>query len=168
MLRSIGVLATDHIAVGLVEEHHVAGLVLVYPERGDDQGALQGMPAEDIGKCIREQIERVGKGHEIQVVGVGFPGITRNGIIEESPNLQQVKGLNLQAILSSASLKNGVSVPVRIFNDADVMAADIAATWLGAIHPTLQSGSPSNPIFDQQDFIPGFIVNDFVHHLPGH
>jgi predicted NBD/HSP70 family sugar kinase len=61
-------------------------------------------------------------------VGVGFPGITRDGIIEESPNLQQVKGLNLQAILSSAALRNGVSVPVRIFNDADAMAAGIAAT----------------------------------------
>ena len=128
MPRSIGVLAADHIAVGLVEQHQVVGPVLVYPGEGDDPEALQGIPAEGIGERIREQIERVGQGQEIHVVGVGFPGITRDGIIEESPNLQQVKGLNLQAILSSASLKNGVSVPVRIFNDADVMAAGIAAT----------------------------------------
>jgi glucokinase len=128
MLRSIGVLATDHVAIGLVEEHHVAGPVLVYPEKWDDQDALQGTPAEGIGERIRKQIEQIGKDHEIHVVGVGFPGIMRDGIIEDSPNLHQVKGLNLQAILSSALLKNGVSVQVRIFNDADVMAAGIAAT----------------------------------------
>ena len=128
MLRSIGVLATDHVVVGLVEDHHVVGTVLVYPETGDDQEALQSMPADGIGECIREQIERVGRGHEIQVVGVGFPGITRDGIIQESPNLQQVKGLDLQVILSTALIRNEIAVPVRIFNDADVMAAGIAAT----------------------------------------
>ena len=62
------------------------------------------------------------------MIGVGFPGITREGVIEESPNLQQVKGLNLQAILSEVSGSSGRAVPVRIFNDADVMAAGIAAT----------------------------------------
>jgi glucokinase len=128
MPRSIGVLATEHIAVGLVGEHQVVAPVLVYPGKGDEPDALQGIPADAIGERIREQIEQVGQGQEINVVGVGFPGITREGIIEESPNLQQVKGLNLQAILSSASLKGGAPVPVRIFNDADVMAAGIAAT----------------------------------------
>jgi glucokinase len=126
--RSIGVLAAEHIAVGLVEHHHVVGSVLVYPRQGEDPEALQSIPAEAIGERIREQLERVGQGQAIHVVGVGFPGVIRDGIIQESPNLQQVKGLNLQAILSSASLGNGVSVPVRIFNDADVLAAGIAAT----------------------------------------
>jgi glucokinase len=128
MPRSIGVLAREHIAVGLVGEHQVVAPVLVYPGKGDEPDALQGIPADAIGERIREQIEQVGQGHEINVIGVGFPGITREGIIEESPNLQQVKGLNLQAILSSASLKGEAPVPVRIFNDADVMAAGIAAT----------------------------------------
>ena len=128
MPRSIGVLAREHIAVGLVEEHQVVAPVLVFPGKGDDPNALQAIPAEAIGERIREQIEQVGQGQDIDVIGVGFPGITREGIIEESPNLQQVKGLNLQAILSSASLKGGARVPVRIFNDADVMAAGIAAT----------------------------------------
>jgi glucokinase len=128
MPRSIGVLAREHIAVGLVGEHQVVAPVLVYPGKGDEPDALQGIPADAIGERIREQIEQVGQGQEINVIGVGFPGITREGIIEESPNLQQVKGLNLQAILSSASLKGGAPVPVRIFNDADVMAAGIAAT----------------------------------------
>jgi len=127
MPQSIGVLATEHIAVGLVERRQLAGPIIVYPGQGEDPETLQAIPAEGVGECIREQIERVGRGREIDGVGVGFPGIIRDGIIQDSPNFPQVKGLNLQSILASASLKNGSSVPVRIFNDADVMAAGIAA-----------------------------------------
>ena len=128
MPRSIGVLAAEHIAVGVVEHHQLVGSVLVYPEGEKDPESLQGMPAERVGECIRERIEQIGRGQAIDVVGVGFPGIIRDGMIQDSPNLQQVKGLNLQVILSSASLRNGIPVPVRIFNDADAMAAGIAAT----------------------------------------
>ncbi len=126
-MRTIGVLAAEHVAVGLVEDHKVVGSLRMFPEQGE-KDTLQGMPAEDIGQCIRKQIELVGKGEPIQAIGVGFPGIIRNGIIQESPNLQQVKGLNLQATLSSALPQNGTHVPVLIFNDADVMAAGIAAS----------------------------------------
>src|SRR4029434_2360189 len=66
------------------------------------------------------------EGIEIRAVGVGFPGITREGGIEESPNLQQVNGLNLKAALVSVLHRAGVSV--LVFNDADAMAAGIAAT----------------------------------------
>jgi glucokinase len=50
--------------------------------------------------------------------------VIHDGIIEDSPNLHQVKGFNLQAALLAA----GLTTPVRVFNDADVMAAGIAAT----------------------------------------
>jgi predicted NBD/HSP70 family sugar kinase len=50
--------------------------------------------------------------------------VIRNGIIEDSPNLHQVKGFNLQGALSA----RGLVAPIRIFNDADAMAAGIAAT----------------------------------------
>jgi predicted NBD/HSP70 family sugar kinase len=86
------------------------------------------MPAESIGQCIREQIERVGQGEKVEAIGVGFPGIIRDGVIEESPNLHQVKGLNLQATLSPVLRHKDLSIPVAVFNDADAMAAGIAAT----------------------------------------
>jgi predicted NBD/HSP70 family sugar kinase len=54
--------------------------------------------------------------------------LIRNGVIEESPNLQQLKGLNLGVTLSSALRNVEVNVPVCVFNDADVIAAGIAAT----------------------------------------
>jgi len=114
----------EHIAVGLVENNKLAGPLNLYPEKGESLDALQAMPAENIGDVIQQQIESVSKGQKVQAVGLGFPGVIRGGIIEDSPNLHQVKGFNLQAALSL----RGVSATVRIFNDADAMAAGIAAT----------------------------------------
>jgi len=125
---AIGILAAQHVAAGLVEGNKVSGSVRTFPESSGKSETLQGMPAESIAQCIREQIEVLGKGREVGAIGVGFPGIIRDGIIQESPNLQQVKGLNLQSLLASALQQNDTPVPVRIFNDADVMAAGIAAT----------------------------------------
>jgi predicted NBD/HSP70 family sugar kinase len=128
MEAAIGILAAQHVAAGLVEGNKVSGSVRTFPESSAKSETLQGMPAENIAQCIREQIEVLGKGREVGAIGVGFPGIIRDGIIQESPNLQQVKGLNLQSLLASALQHNDTPVPVRIFNDADVMAAGIAAT----------------------------------------
>lgn len=124
MPKSVGVLVMEHIAVGLVENNQLVGPVNVYPEKGTSLDALQSMPAENIGDCVQQQIGAAAKGQKIQAIGLGFPGVIRNGIIEDSPNLHQVKGFNLQAALSA----RGLSVPVRVFNDADAMAAGIAAT----------------------------------------
>jgi glucokinase len=124
MPKSVGVLVMEHIAVGLVEDNKLAGALNTYPEKGTSLDVLQSMPAENIGDCIRQQIDDVAKGQKIHSIGLGFPGVIRDGIIEDSPNLHQVKGFNLQAALSA----RGLTAPVRVFNDADVMAAGIAAT----------------------------------------
>jgi predicted NBD/HSP70 family sugar kinase len=124
MAKSVGVLVMEHIAVGLVENNQLVGQVNLYPEKGTSLDALQSMPAENLGDCVRKQIDAVAKGQKIQAIGLGFPGVIRNGIIEDSPNLHQVKGFNLQGALSA----RGLAAPVRVFNDADAMAAGIAAT----------------------------------------
>src|SRR5258708_19621296 len=82
------------------------------------------MTAENIGDCNQQQIDAATKGQKISAIGLGFPGVIHGGIIEDSPNLHQVKGFNLQAALSA----RGLSAPVRVFNDADAMAAGIPAT----------------------------------------
>jgi predicted NBD/HSP70 family sugar kinase len=124
MAKSVGVLVMEHIAVGLVENNRLAGPLNIYPEKGTSLDALQSMPAENIGDCVQQQIEAAAKGEKIHAIGLGFPGVIRNGIIEDSPNLHQAKGFNLRAALSA----RGISAPVRVFNDADAMAAGIAAT----------------------------------------
>src|SRR6202023_364258 len=124
MPKCVGVLVREHIAVGLVENNKLAGPLSLYTEKGTSLDALQSMPAENIGDCIQQQINDVAKGQKIHAIGLGFRGVIRAGIIEDSPNLHQVKGFNLQAALSA----RGVSAPVRVFNDADAMAAGVAAT----------------------------------------
>src|SRR6266571_1283414 len=128
MRRTVGVLVMEHIAVGLVEGDKVVGPLNIFPEKSQTLDSLQSMPAESIVECVRQQVEKVASGEKIAAIGIGFPGIIRSGIVEESPNLQQVKGFALQAALSSALGSKAAGVPVRLFNDADVMAAGIAAT----------------------------------------
>jgi len=133
MRRTAGVLVMEHIAVGLVEGDKVIGPLRVYPAKADSVDALQSMPADGIAECIRQQLESLAKGEKIHAIGLGFPGVIREGIVEDSPNLQQVKGFNLQGALGGALRLDGKEVPVRVFNDADAMAAGIAATR-GKLH----------------------------------
>jgi glucokinase len=128
MRRTVGVLVMEHIAVGLVENHKVLGSLNVFPEKSQSLDPLQSMPAESIVDGIRQQIEKVAAGEKIEAIGIGFPGIIRNGVVEDSPNLHQAKGFALQAALSSALTGKLAGTQVRVFNDADVMAAGIAAT----------------------------------------
>jgi len=122
----------EHIAVGLVEGAKVIGALNIYPQKSQALDPLQSMPAESIVECVRRQVEKVANGAEIAAIGIGFPGIIRAGVVEDSPNLHQVKGFALQAALQAALASalggKAAGVPVRVFNDADVMAAGIAAT----------------------------------------
>jgi glucokinase len=127
MRRTVGVLVMEHIAVGLVADNKVAGPLHTYPQKSNPD-ALQSMPADAIVDCIRQQVEAAIGKEKVEAVGLGFPGIIREGIVEDSPNLQQMKGFHLQETLSSA-----LRGPVRVFNDADAAAAGIAATR-GKLH----------------------------------
>jgi glucokinase len=124
MGRTIGVLAMEHVAVGVVEGDRIAGAILVFPEKGGDADSLRDVPAEEIADIIRRQVRLVAAGTEPAALGVGVPGVILDGVVAESPNLQQLKGLPLQAILAGAF----PSATVRILNDADTVAAGIAAT----------------------------------------
>jgi glucokinase len=128
MRKTVGVLVMEHIAVGLVETHKVLGALDIFPDKPQSLDPLQSLPAEGIVDCIRKQIEKVAAGEKIAAIGIGFPGIIRSGVVEDSPNFQQVKGFSLQAALSTALGGKLAGAHVGVFNDADVMAAGIAAT----------------------------------------
>ena len=88
------------------------------------------MPADTVVTVICEQIRTLCHARGIEVaslsgIGVGFPGIIKDGVVEESPNLQQMKGCCLSgAIRSELEIH---SAPVVISNDADALAAGIAS-----------------------------------------
>ncbi|MEP7338882.1 MAG: ROK family protein, partial [Acidobacteriota bacterium] len=125
--KTIGVMAAEHIAAGLVENNQLVGALHVFPTANSKSDDLADMPADQIAELMVRQIESVRQGQEIAAIGVGFPGIIRNGVIEDSPNLIQTKGQNLGQVLGERLAQLGVTAPVRIFNDADALAAGVAA-----------------------------------------
>jgi glucokinase len=128
MSRIVGIAMTDHVAVGVIEDNRLAGEVRRFPSGDDAFESIHGMPAEVITDHLGDLIQAALAGSPAEAVGVGMPGIVRSGVIEESPNLQQLKGLNIQVSLGAGLRQLGREVPVVVSNDADVVAAGIAAT----------------------------------------
>ena len=122
----IGVLAAEHIAAGAVEHHAIVGGIRRFPDQSD-KDYLAEMPAEEIALRIVEEVQIAREGQTVDCLGVGFPGIIRDGVIEESPNLSQMKGQNFSVLLAALLERAGISAPVHLLNDADAMAAGIAA-----------------------------------------
>jgi glucokinase len=127
MAQGIGVLITERIAVAAVSEHEISGALRVHPEDESMVDTLYGVPAESIVETIVQQIRKLELRDKPAFIGLGMPGIVRNGIVEDSPNLVQFKGVNMQALMSDACTRLFGRVPVSIFNDADAMAAGVAA-----------------------------------------
>jgi len=126
-MKAIGINTADRIATGLVEGHRLVGPLRVYEEPPEAE-PLFTTPLAGIAERIAREVEAVAGGSKIDVLGIGFPGIIRNGFIEESPNLRQLKGANVREALSGALEKLGFKVPVQVYNDADAIAAGLAAT----------------------------------------
>jgi len=128
MGQTIGVLATRQVAVGVVEDNALTGPIRVYPEAADHPDMLRTMTGDEIAELIGQQVLIAANGRQIDSVGVGFPGVIRNGIVEESPNLQQIKGFPFAAALCGVFGRGGLTSTVLILNDADAIAAGVAAT----------------------------------------
>jgi predicted NBD/HSP70 family sugar kinase len=123
---SIGVMASDHVAVGVVQNHKVRGSVHSIPDLGT-------IPPDSLAPVVREKIELVCKEAGVEpvaigAIGFGFPGIVREGIVQDSPNIKQAKGLNLAQAMAATFSGTNSKVPVLVLNDADAMAAGVAAT----------------------------------------
>ncbi|MBV9399229.1 MAG: ROK family protein [Bryobacterales bacterium] len=124
MARGIGLVVTEHIAGGMVEGDSLCGEI--QSNGGND--SLRAMPAQDLLTTLAEEAIALAGGQSIDAVGLAFPGIIRAGVIEDSPNLQQLKGLAIQAAATDALAALGMRTEVSVYNDADVIAAGIAAT----------------------------------------
>ena len=86
MPRSIGVVVSEHIAWGLVEGS-VVGEITSYPTEGGGADLLQAIPADELVGRIADEVKALAEGEPLEALGLAFPGIVRNGVIEESPNL---------------------------------------------------------------------------------
>jgi len=127
MARTIGITTAEDIATGLVERHELVGNLRIY-KRESDTEPLLSMPPAGIAERFAEEIRSVAAGDPVDAIGIGLPGIINCGFIEESPNLRQLKGAHMQSLLAEALKKCGITAPVFVYNDADVLAAGLAAT----------------------------------------
>jgi len=123
--RAIGVATAEQIVTGLVEERRLAGDLRHYRE---DSESLLSMPPGDIASCLAREIKAVAGDTGVDAIGIGLPGIVREGCVEESPNLRQLKGIPMCDLMSKALHEVGIVAPVFIYNDADAVAAGLAAT----------------------------------------
>ena len=127
MGHGIGVVITERIAAAAVRDNQIVGTVRVTPEDSSSDSLL-GVPADIIVQRIVDLVRQIGISDAPSYIGVGMPGIIGDGMVEDSPNLVQFKGVRMRDLIADAFAPVFGRVPVSIFNDGDVMAAGIAAT----------------------------------------
>src|SRR5215467_15793931 len=128
MARSVGVVISEHIAFGVVDENHVSGTMTRLPVEGSGADQIRGMPTEELVRVQADEIKALAEGEPLTAVGLAYPGIVRNGVIEDSPNLHQLKGFPVVSAMKEALSARGINAPIAAFNDADVVASGIAAS----------------------------------------
>jgi predicted NBD/HSP70 family sugar kinase len=91
---------------------------------------LVGLPAGEVYELLTSQIAPLiaESSEPVAAIGVAVPGIVRNGVVEDSPNLQQIKGVRLADALGEVLSAQGIKIPVYVLNDADAVAAGLAAS----------------------------------------
>lgn len=131
---TIGVVVAQRLYAGLVQNDRLAGPVLNFPEgvsSGDpeDEDQLLEHHTEALVEAICDLTFQVAGAHRSRVtaVGVALPGLVRNGVVEEAPNLPQLKGARMSEMVTQALSSRGLHVQVTISNDADAIAAGLAA-----------------------------------------
>jgi predicted NBD/HSP70 family sugar kinase len=130
MTTAIGIVMTDHIVAGRLKDQRLTGTLLRYPGDANDLDALSAIPASELVDLLATQIATLTSDSPapVEAIGVAVPGIISRGVVEDSPNLSQLKGMCLAFELAKVLVARGIEAPVHIANDADAIAAGVAAT----------------------------------------
>ena len=128
MAKTIGVTLSEQVLAGLVVDHKLVGELQRFPADEDERDALIEMHTDALVQMICEQVVAAANGeNDLAGVGVAVPGLIKNGVVEEAPNLAQLKGARLQDLVGAQLRERGIKGPVTILNDADGVAAGLAA-----------------------------------------
>ncbi|HWZ50813.1 MAG TPA: ROK family protein [Granulicella sp.] len=129
MAKTIGVTLSEQVQAGLVVDYKLEAPLQFFPADAGEDGSLIELPTEGLVRTLSEQIVRVAKSAgEILAVGVAIPGFVRSGVVEEAPNLPQLKGARMEEMITSKLAEQGLRTTVNVLNDADAMASGLAAT----------------------------------------
>jgi len=129
MTNAIGIVITDHIVAGRLQDQKLVGKLLRYPEDPGEPDILSSIPVSDLVSMFCQFVTTLSEQSQqpLDAIGIAVPGIVRHGIVEDSPNLTQIKGVHLAEEVSRGLANCGINVPVQIANDADAIAAGVAA-----------------------------------------
>ena len=128
MGKSLGIHLTGRIVTGVIEGHKPCSRLFHFPEDTEDNDSLLDTPLDGLIELVREQAVRaVGDCGPIEAVGLALPGIVKAGVVEDAPNLAQLKGTRIAEKMHRALAEAGITAPVTVLNDADAMAAGVAA-----------------------------------------
>ena len=129
MAKTIGVVLSERVISGLVIDHKVVGDVLCFPVNDDEnESALVEMHTDALVETICDQVKRArGEHRDISAIGVAMPGLIKDGVVDDSPNLPQLKGARIKELLTRQLREHGLEGAVCILNDADGVAAGLAA-----------------------------------------
>jgi len=128
MTTSIGVVVTEHIVAGRLQDQRITGKLLRYPADLDEVDALTSVPGGELVQILADEVATLAADGGVDAIGVAVPGVIRHGVVEDSPNLTQIKGMRMADELTRALSSKGITAPVHIANDADAIAAGVAAT----------------------------------------
>jgi predicted NBD/HSP70 family sugar kinase len=130
MTIAIGLVMTEHIVAGRLQDHKLIGKPLRFPADPDEFDALAALPSGELVEIVAEHVARLVAEDEspVDAIGVAVPGVVRHNVVEDSPNLSQIKGMRLGEELARVLAQHGIVSPVHIANDADAIAAGVAAT----------------------------------------
>ena len=135
----VGVVAAGNLSAGIVHDGRLVSPVRLFPPPEDEsdlpleqqhQSVLASMPVEAIADMVAEMVAglSIDTGRDPVALGLGFPGVIRDGVVEDSPNLKQVKGSRIADAVALALSGVGLRIPVHVFNDAAAVAAGLATT----------------------------------------
>ena len=126
--KTIGVVLSERVLAGLVVDYALQGEIKSFPPTDDDHGLVE-LHTDALISSICVQIKEMAAGHDdIAAVGLAMPGIIKNGVVDDSPNLPQLKGAHIKDLLERELADHGLHAPVCVLNDADGIAAGLAAS----------------------------------------
>ena len=130
MTTAIGIVITDHVVAGRLEDQKLTSKLLRFPEGSDSADSLSSIPRGELVDLLATQVATLAEEVQwkVDAIGVAVPGIVRHGVVEDSPNLPQIKGMHLAGELGKELAGRGIQIPVYAVNDADAIAAAVAAT----------------------------------------
>jgi glucokinase len=156
MAKTIGVTLSERVVAGLVVDHKLTGPVQQFPDGHDEEDALVELHTDALVETICKLAVQVVNGEkDLTAVGLALPGLVKNGVVEESPNLPQLKGARIQELLANQLRSHGIGAPVTALNDADGMAAGLASAH-GKLGSMIRVWTLGNGIgYGRYPFAPG-------------